>query len=132
MCAEAGGGKSRLVAELVRVAGGRVALGAADSVFPPEPYLAISRAIPGFTPTSARSQSAARALALLDGCRPPLLIALEDLQFADDGSVAVAATLGISVRTVESHLTSIYRKIGRRRRAALVAWWAGGDDTVRP
>jgi DNA-binding CsgD family transcriptional regulator len=44
----------------------------------------------------------------------------------------VATTLGVSVRTVESHLTSIYRKIGRRGRAALVAWWAGDDGTVRP
>jgi DNA-binding CsgD family transcriptional regulator len=35
----------------------------------------------------------------------------------------VAAQLGVSVRTVETHLTHIYEKTGCRGRAALATWW---------
>jgi DNA-binding CsgD family transcriptional regulator len=35
----------------------------------------------------------------------------------------IAGTLSVSVRTVETHLTHVYQKIGRRGRAALIAWW---------
>ena len=34
-----------------------------------------------------------------------------------------AQRLTISVRTVETHLTNIYRKTGRKGRLALVTWW---------
>lgn len=34
----------------------------------------------------------------------------------------LAAALGISCRTVESHLSSIYRKLGVRSRLAAVIW----------
>src|SRR5262249_37950866 len=39
------------------------------------------------------------------------------------GNEAIADSLVISVRTVETHLTNIYRKTGCRGRAALAAWW---------
>jgi DNA-binding CsgD family transcriptional regulator len=35
----------------------------------------------------------------------------------------VAAALGVSVRTVESHLARIYQKTGQRGRVALANWW---------
>jgi DNA-binding CsgD family transcriptional regulator len=39
-------------------------------------------------------------------------------------NAAIAATLNIGERTVETHIGRIYEKIGRRGRAALATWWA--------
>jgi len=35
----------------------------------------------------------------------------------------IAAALGISVRTVETHLSRMYEKTGQRGRVALALWW---------
>jgi DNA-binding CsgD family transcriptional regulator len=43
----------------------------------------------------------------------------------------IAATLYVSVRTVEVRLTTIYRKLGVESRAQLTALASGKDDTVR-
>lgn len=40
----------------------------------------------------------------------------------------IAATLFISLKTVEAHLTQIYRKLGIRSRAQLAAKLASGDS----
>ena len=40
----------------------------------------------------------------------------------------IAATLHMSVHTVEAHLTRIYRKLGVRSRAALAAQQRARDD----
>ena len=63
--AEAGGGKTRLLTEVLRVTGGRALLGAAEPLAPPEPYLAVTRALPGFVPAPTRAASVAGALAAL-------------------------------------------------------------------
>jgi DNA-binding CsgD family transcriptional regulator len=44
-----------------------------------------------------------------------------------------AERLGISVRTVDSHLARIYRKTGQRGRVALATWWTQRElDATRP
>ncbi|MBM0278247.1 helix-turn-helix transcriptional regulator [Micromonospora sp. STR1s_6] len=43
----------------------------------------------------------------------------------------IGRQLNISPRTVEAHLTRIYRKAGVASRSALVAWVARLDDTDR-
>jgi predicted ATPase len=95
LSAEAGGGKTRLAHELARLAGARVLWGAAEPVTPPEPYLAVTRAIPDFTPAPTRAESVARALELIEraGGSEPILCVLDDLHFADEGTVAVLVRL---------------------------------------
>jgi DNA-binding CsgD family transcriptional regulator len=95
LCAEAGGGKSRLASELAARVGARVLWGAAEPISPPEPYVAIVSAIPGFQPAESRTESVARAVALLEQAAAggPLLCVLDDLHFADEGTVAVTVRL---------------------------------------
>jgi len=96
VCAEAGGGKTRLPRELAgHATGGAILWGAAEPVLPPEPFLAVSRAIPGFSPAPLRGESVARAVELIDhaaGTRP-VLIVLGDLHFADEGTIALIVRL---------------------------------------
>ncbi len=100
LCAEAGGGKTRLAAELARESGARTFWGAAEPVSPPEPYLALKRALPGFEPGASRERSVAAALAQLEQAaeREPLLCVLDDLHFADEGTVAVLVRLALACR----------------------------------
>ena len=44
----------------------------------------------------------------------------------------IAATLYMSVRSVEAHLTKAYRELGVRSRSQLVAALAASNDTGRP
>src|SRR5438876_8385120 len=81
ICAEAGGGKTRLAAEAVQECGGRSLWGAAEPVTPPEPFFAISHALPDFAPLPERRASVVRALDLIeresgDG---PLILVFDDL-----------------------------------------------------
>jgi DNA-binding CsgD family transcriptional regulator len=41
---------------------------------------------------------------------------------------SIAASLVVSVRTVETHLTRIYQKTGCRGRAALAVWWTARTE----
>jgi DNA-binding NarL/FixJ family response regulator len=41
----------------------------------------------------------------------------------------VAAALFLSVKTVETHLSRVYRKVGVRSRAGLAAQWSSEDAT---
>lgn len=91
--AEAGGGKSRLAGETVRLAGSRALIGAAEPVTPPEPFLALCQALPGFAPAGSRGESVERAVTLLGQQPAPLLVLLEDLHFADEGTLAVVVRL---------------------------------------
>jgi DNA-binding CsgD family transcriptional regulator len=95
LCSEAGGGKTRLAHELVRLAGSRVLWGGADPVTPPDPYIPIARAIPGFDPSPQRGVTVERALSQLAHVSgdAPVLLVLDDLHFADDGSIAVVVRL---------------------------------------
>jgi DNA-binding NarL/FixJ family response regulator len=45
------------------------------------------------------------------------------LAVAGESNEAIALRLTVSLRTVETHLTHIYRKTGTRGRAALAIWW---------
>ncbi|MDP5228009.1 MULTISPECIES: helix-turn-helix transcriptional regulator [Arthrobacter] len=40
---------------------------------------------------------------------------------------AIAESVGVSVKTVEKHLSTALAKTGSRNRAALAAWWAGSE-----
>jgi DNA-binding CsgD family transcriptional regulator len=95
LCAEAGGGKTRLAAEFTRASGGRTLWGAAEPVSPPDPYLAVIDAIPGFAPASSRAGSVAAAVTLLDQATraSPVIVVLDDLHFADEGTIAVTVRL---------------------------------------
>jgi DNA-binding CsgD family transcriptional regulator len=95
ICAEAGGGKTRLAHELIHDSGVQALWGAAEPVAPPEPYLALKRALSGFEPASSRDQSIANVLAQLErkSAAGPLLCVLDDLHFADEGTVAVLVRL---------------------------------------
>jgi DNA-binding CsgD family transcriptional regulator len=95
LCAEAGGGKSRLASELAARVDARVLWGAAEPISPPEPYVAIVSAIPGFQPAESRTESVARAVALLEAAAAggPVLCVLDDLHFADEGTIAVIVRL---------------------------------------
>lgn len=100
LCAEAGGGKTRLATEAARATGARTLWGAAEPLSPPEPYLAITRALPGFQPGPSRAASVTAALACLDQIagEEPLLLVLDDLQFADDGTIATVVRLATECR----------------------------------
>ncbi|MGH2602250.1 MAG: hypothetical protein ACRDJ9_23055, partial [Dehalococcoidia bacterium] len=94
LCAEAGGGKTRLAGELAASVGrGRTRWGAAEPVSPPDPYLAVGRALPGFEPAPGRAGSVERALDLLRQAEEPVLLVLDDLHYADEGTVAVLVRL---------------------------------------
>jgi len=47
------------------------------------------------------------------------------LQMLTEGAEnnAIAASLGITVNTVEKHLKNIYRKLGTTSRAEAILWW---------
>jgi DNA-binding CsgD family transcriptional regulator len=95
ICAEAGGGKTRLAREVARLAGNRGLWGAAEPVLPPEPFLPVIRAIPGFAPLPQQRASVEQAVSLLgraaaDG---PVLCVLDDLHFADEATAAVLVRL---------------------------------------
>src|SRR5262245_26081027 len=62
VCAEAGGGKTRLLRESVRACGGPVRWGTAEPVLPPDPYLAVRQALRGFRPAPQRAESVDRAI----------------------------------------------------------------------
>jgi DNA-binding CsgD family transcriptional regulator len=93
ICAEAGGGKTRLLREAT--AGLRTLWGAAEPVAPPDPFLALVRAIPGFLPAATRAESVARAAVLLEeaAAAGPFALVLDDLHFGDEGTAAVLAGL---------------------------------------
>jgi DNA-binding CsgD family transcriptional regulator len=38
----------------------------------------------------------------------------------------IASSLGICQKTVEEHLTSVYRKIGVKTRSQAILWWVSG------
>ena len=40
-----------------------------------------------------------------------------------DDNKTIAAALGITINTVEKHLSNIYRKLGITSRAAAIHWW---------
>ena len=60
---------------------------------------------PAFQFISEREQEI--FLSLLEGCN----------------NQEIAASLGICEKTVEVHLTSIYRKIGVKSRSQAILWW---------
>jgi len=99
VCAEAGGGKTRLLREATR--GGPVRWGTAQPVTPPDPYLAVMQALRGFRPASQRADSIARAIECLERLAGdgPIAVVLDDLHFADEGTVAVFVRLAMLSET---------------------------------
>jgi DNA-binding CsgD family transcriptional regulator len=96
VCAEGGGGKSRLLREVTAHVGAeRVLHGAAEPVAPPEPYLAFTRALPGFQPGATHALSAARMVEILTNRSEgkPIAVILDDLHYADEGTAALLVRL---------------------------------------
>lgn len=92
ICAEGGGGKSRFLREVAALApAATVCWGAAEPVAPPEPYLALTRALPAFEPGPNHSASAMRVLEALESAAAggSLLLILDDLHYADEGTSAL-------------------------------------------
>jgi DNA-binding CsgD family transcriptional regulator len=93
------------------------------------------RALAAIGATTARQQTAERLRAAGQPVPRRTRAALERDRLTDterevvrrvaDGArnEEVAAALGVSVRTVESHLARIYQKTGQRGRVALANWW---------
>ena len=114
VCADGGGGKTAflhsILPKTVAEISGRTAPGAQHEVFwgdaeplsPPEPYLAIARAIPGFRPGGAPAANVARALDTLRGhaAGRRIAIVLDDLHFADEGTIAVARRIAVESRAM--------------------------------
>jgi DNA-binding CsgD family transcriptional regulator len=99
VCAEAGGGKTRLLREATR--GLPVRWGTAEPVVPPDPYLAVMQALRGFRPAPHRADSIARALEHMERLAGdgPIVLVLDDLHFADEGTIAVFVRLAFSCAT---------------------------------
>ena len=93
--AEAGGGKTALAVRFAAQIDERVRWGATEPVAPPEPWLAVTRALPEFVPQPTRSASLQAALAQLEAesAGDPLLIVLDDLHDADEATIAFAVRL---------------------------------------
>ena len=101
VCAEGGGGKSRLLSEFAgRVGREHLFWGAAEPVSPPEPYLAVLRALPAFTPAATRGESIANAITALEhhSAGASVIFVLDDLHYADDGTVALLVRLASECR----------------------------------
>ena len=95
VCAEAGGGKTHLLREVTRNAGGPVRWGTAEPVLPPDPYLAVMQALRRFRPAPRRAESVDRAVECLeqlagDGA---ITVVFDDLHFADEGTHAIFVRL---------------------------------------
>jgi DNA-binding CsgD family transcriptional regulator len=82
-------------------------------------------------PVPRRSRAALDQDSLTDAEREICRLVASGVSNAD-----VALQLSVSIRTVETHLTNIYRKAGQRGRVALVNWWharpAGDDELSGP
>jgi DNA-binding CsgD family transcriptional regulator len=98
VCAEAGGGKTRLLREAVCATGASARWGTAEPVIPPEPYLAVMQALRGFRPAPQRGESVDRAVETLERLAGdgPITLVLDDLHFADEGTIAVFTRLATS------------------------------------
>src|SRR5689334_12784909 len=100
--AEGGGGKTAFLRACVsHIPLGQLAWGEADPISPPEPYLAIGRAIPAFSAEAAHGTAAARAVQALveqSGGRPIVLV-LDDLHYADEGTIAAVHRLAVEARS---------------------------------
>jgi DNA-binding CsgD family transcriptional regulator len=93
--AEAGGGKTRLLQDTATA--GRALWGAAEPVSPPEPYLALTLALRGLRPAASRAETVTRVAARLEeaSATEPLMLVLDDLHFADEGTIAVLVRLAM-------------------------------------
>ena len=69
-------------------------------------------------PVPRRTRSAVAADGLTDTERNVCGLAVDGLRNRE-----LAARLHMSVRTVETHLSNVYRKTGTDNRAALTRWW---------
>jgi DNA-binding CsgD family transcriptional regulator len=76
-------------------------------------------------PIPRRTRSAAAAGHLTDTERDVCRLVA-----AGDSNDDIAAALGISVRTVHTHLGRIYQKVGHSNRTALALWWAHQEGSA--
>ena len=118
LVAEAGGGKTQLARTVVDLVGVTALWGEAEPVSPPEPYFTLTTALPGFVPTADRSTTIKAALDRLTDLAQngPLLLVLDDLHFADEGTVA--------------YLVRLARECARRRWLVLATLRPGEGSTA--
>src|SRR5262249_35441807 len=76
-------------------------------------------------PIPRRTRAAIAIAGLTDTERAVCRLVTDGLSNAE-----VAAALGISARTVATHLTRIYAKVGCARRTALGMWWSRQSDAA--
>jgi DNA-binding CsgD family transcriptional regulator len=78
-------------------------------------------------------QRAARAHGLIGAAQPLSPRERECLKYllGCEAEKAIASVLGLTDRTLHQYVVSLYRKLGVRSRAELMARWLGADESVR-
>jgi DNA-binding CsgD family transcriptional regulator/tetratricopeptide (TPR) repeat protein len=112
--AEAGGGKTALLREFIKRAGGQVLSGACEPLATPVPLgplLDVSAETGGAFAADVRAGRQARhvALSLIEELRDPTVLVIEDAHWADEATIDVLRVVGRRVQATPSVVLVTYR-----------------------